>query len=1767
MNVYPEWKDTKTIPPLYSIDHVQAFIPTSEYIRDISVFSIETKNDLLSNKLGASKLEETCLTCDNTLDLCPGHFGHIELPIPTYKIFYVKRLIQILNCICFYCQRTKVEHDHDLMEEILQADETDRLDKILNSTRNLKQCEFCQLPFIAFKYKKDDNSNSFVMPIIQLTKKDYEDYMQHQITWKPFIISVLDIYYCLRFINDKSQQLLGCNRFNQPDACMWTCIPVPPLNTRPTHTFEGIGKGKKNVHNNWTKFLQNIVDCRNDLCYQIQLNKSTTNTKRVKNDIRFNIAYYTYGDNTCRNFEICFSSVRISKNEMKVREESQITTIEKKWELLHQQIAAFHSSKHKKFMTKMGPLYGKPLINVEERFKNSKEGRFRANIVARRVDHAGRGVLDGDIYMRVDQVAIPISEAMKLTIKVYVNKLNAKQVHQWIINGPFQHPGCNYIRLKNGQQKDLMWFQNRRDINLDDILFVRRHLINNDIVFVNRQPTLHRMSMMAYRVIIHKGHEIRLHYAVFHPKGADCDGDEVNFHVPQTMMATAELAVLCSVRENIMKDGVVWVKFIQNSVIGAYLLSQDHVRLTKEETSRLLGILDFVWEYPKNYIQNNNGEQIWTGKQIISCLFRNDFTLILPNKIEIVKGILIKGVLNDGVLNGKMGILHHLYTDYEDKNIIMNFLYYGYLLFQEYIDMFGLSASYLDTCTLDLDTNESTDAMKTIRKDMKTLEKNYNILSEYSDQFVEHNPSHQNAIESNIRSHIDALTNFSTETVFKYHEERNNSTGDNGLMHMIKSGAKGNKNVFNQMGGSVGQTYVMCNRITEPSSYFRKGKDTLRAFGYIQESYSNGIPLSGVLIEANSTCESVLSKNKGTSKSGYTVRKMTNCVSGMVINELGQVVDTNNKVIWETYGNDGYDPQTLYFCKLTILDKQKSIVRKNYTKVTPSQIKASVCKQVYEYWLKNAKTKQKEIKQYETKFIQLWQDTKHNLLKAKNDTFTFKFPFVLEHLFNRCKYTTNIHQMCELNPLEIYQQGHDFWAILLKLNLVKQYNLCAKLLLLDWFSPTTVYKWKFNLQHIQWLHEEIKQILQRNLVQRGESVGSNSHQCLGEPFTQLSLKSTHFSGKFPGAISGTDRFANIIDGSYMSPMMNIILKRSIKTHQDAEIFALSIVRCMMNDLCDSYPSYLCTSTECIITVTVSRDKCIDRIVHIRQIAKALYNRFNLKLSNIKIPKMDLDVATYDLLVTIPYSSTFWNKHYVEIQNDKQLIADDIVRNIYFNLLVSGYYELETFIIESVNVNIKNGTEKRFSIITYGSNYANILRFKEVDTTKTTTNNIKELCTVLGLYAARKLLIRELQQLMCGMADTRHIELLARVMCSNSTIQGMKITQIAQSIPPLQRAAYESSSTQLLKACIATEKDYGTTISGATICNKIMNIGTGYNLSTINKTVTVTEELKRINNRPSNVCQYSFSPKVDGVRTYVTFKSVENQAIGAITDRQNNIFFFNVENIHNDLFYGTVLDGDMVYVSNIQNSDERGKYVFVIFDILMIHGNICSHLRYDHRIELARQVLQIHGNKHMACTMFTEEKYSLPIALYPDTSNYLYTIGNVSFHFIVKPLFAMCGLLHFHQHYLPKFPVPTDGYIFTNLYEPLQPFRNVKHLVFKWKPRNQVFSENTIDVEIEKCFRDLENNLFTNDVKEYISKDGEYCMFVHVRGKRVPFSQCRSVVDEKDYVMSFVGECRWNFIDKTWEIIRIRNKEPNNWETIVNTVFNIKEDLQIQDICS
>ena len=167
---------------------------------------------------------------------------------------------------------------------------------------------------------------------------------------------------------------------------------------------------------------------------------------------------------------------------------------------------------------------GRPLKSIKDRL-NGKGGRMRGNLMAKRVDFSARSVITADPNISIKELGIPMKVAKNITKPVVVNSLNKNFLLALVRNGPDVYPGAKILDKKNGESITLRYID-RDSIVLEEGDIVHRHMMDGDAILFNRQPTLHRMSMMCHIArIMKRGDTFRMNVADTKPYNADFDGD------------------------------------------------------------------------------------------------------------------------------------------------------------------------------------------------------------------------------------------------------------------------------------------------------------------------------------------------------------------------------------------------------------------------------------------------------------------------------------------------------------------------------------------------------------------------------------------------------------------------------------------------------------------------------------------------------------------------------------------------------------------------------------------------------------------------------------------------------------------------------------------------------------------------------------------------------------------------------------------------------------------------------------------------------------------------------------------------------------------------------------------------------------------------------------------------------------------------------------------------------------------------------------------
>ena len=614
---------------------------------------------------------------------------------------------------------------------------------------------------------------------------------------------------------------------------------------------------------------------------------------------------------------------------------------------------------------------GRPLKTLTQRLKG-KEGRFRSNLSGKRVNFSARTVISPDPNISINEVGVPEMIAKEVTVPVYVNEWNIEEMKKYIKNGSNIHPGANYVIRKDGRK---IRIRNEETIELvleqlEPGFIVERHLKDGDMVLFNRQPSLHRMSMMAHEVRVLPYKTFRLNLCVCPPYNADFDGDEMNMHVFQTDESRAEAKSLMRVQEHILSPrfGGPIIGAIHDHISGAYLLTRDGVEFTEEQALQIirkshLKLPEFKrgqWvlktdldlkpgmeapaDIEKSYIYKDEGA-MWTGKELFSLLLPNDLNLSYTAEIskcpvvypqEDATVVIKNGILEQGVID------ESAYGSFSGKILDKIVKEYGPGRAKEFLDratdlaICGIMKTGITTSLNDEEIpQEAQDRINEhLDKKMAEVDK---LVESYEEGYLQALPgrSLEETLEMKIMQVLGEARDMSGSIAENYLTMGKQSDDDpydhvmaveNHSVVMARTGARASMLNLTQITACVGQQAVRGGRIergylNRTLPHFKKGELGAKAKGFVHSSYKSGLDPIEFFFHAMGGREGLVDTAIRTAQSGYMQRRLVNALQDLQVKPSGLVTDNQGNVIQTMFGEDGVDPAKSDFGKPADLSK------------------------------------------------------------------------------------------------------------------------------------------------------------------------------------------------------------------------------------------------------------------------------------------------------------------------------------------------------------------------------------------------------------------------------------------------------------------------------------------------------------------------------------------------------------------------------------------------------------------------------------------------------------------------------------------------------------------------------------------------------------------------------------------------------------------------------------------------------------------------------
>jgi len=1245
------------------VDQIYFGVMSPQDIRRLSVAEIQTADTydedgapitsgLMDGRLGTLEPRQRCRTCGNTAIRCPGHFGHIELAAPIIHVEFTKIVQDLLNSTCRNCGRIMLSEQR-IAKLRLKIDKTRKLLGIVPD-------DLYKKVFHESKLKECPHCGSPQLKI-EFTKPTtfHEIGEEGASRLTPSMIRER-----LERISNEDLELFGFNPIvARPEWMILQVLPVPPVYVRPSITLESGIRSEDDL----THKLVDIIRINQRLKENMEAGAPTLIIQDLSELLQYHVTTY-----------------------------------------FNNEASGIPPARHRS---------GRALKTLSQRLKG-KEGRFRSNLSGKRVDFSARTVISPDPNLDISEVGVPLDVAMRLSMPEKVTSWNIDEMRQFVINGPEKYPGALYIVRPDGKRIRLEFVTDREKIaeGIEPMFVVERHLKDGDVAIFNRQPSLHRMSIMAHYVKVLPYKTFRLHLTVCPPYNADFDGDEMNLHIPQSEEAQTEARLLMQVQDQILSPrfGGPIIGAKTDFITAAYLLTRKSTLLNREDLCKMILAAGYEGETPEPEVKKP--EPLWTGKQIVSLFIPKDLnyafkaaTCVACAKclreecehdayVVIKDGILRTGVMDRAAIGAEQSesLLHRIIKDYGSARG-REFLNHLCRLLNMFMTMRGFTYSY-DEMEL------PPAAQKRIGQIITDSEEAINrLIKQYKDRTLSRLPGQTLADSFEIY-----VMNELAEARDKAGRTAENAFGPNnsGLI-MTQTGARGSSLNIGQMTAVVGQQSVRGKRIMRgylerALPHFKLGDPSPKARGFVDASYRQGLDPVEFFFHSMGGREGLVDTAVRTQQSGYLQRRLINALEHLRIEYDGTVRNSTGDIIQFRYGEDGVDPAKS--------DHGKAV---NVARIA-EQIRIMVEK---------GKAAPKE-----------------HIKEAVDEAKDRLTPMLVDQLKS------------EMDKEELTRKGVE--------------------------------------KAVELTQENYK----KALVEPGEAVGIVAAQSIGEPGTQMTLRTFHYAGvREQNVTLGLPRLIEIVDARRMpsTPIMTVFLD---KEHRESKNKATEVAREVISTTLQDITKAMYVAPE-LEEVVVQTDPTMmeDRGVTPKELEETM-----------RLPNATL--------------RTKGDKLYLKPKKiDPRKLLDKVTSHH-----VKGVPGIRRVLV----------TEEKgeWVIRTDGSNLPKVLEISGIDPMRTVTNHIHETAKTLGIEAARNVIIHEAMGVLEEQGldvDIRHVMLVADIMTVTGDVRQIGRHGISgEKSSVLARAAFEITVPNIVEAAIKGESDPLKGVTENVIVGQSIPIGTG-----------------------------------------------------------------------------------------------------------------------------------------------------------------------------------------------------------------------------------------------------------------------------------------------------------------------------------------------------
>jgi DNA-directed RNA polymerase II subunit RPB1 len=1409
---------------------IQFSILSPKQIREGSVVEVTSRDTFVNNKpvigglfdprMGVTEPGLICPTDGLPHLQTPGYHGHIKLARPVYYIQYFPTILKTLRCVCHNCSKLlidKSKHSH-LLD--LPADE--RWQQVFKLASAIKTCGDDTEDGCGYTQPTKIRKEGIATITVEWTSTKSTDAFEDA---PPRELIPEVVHKILRRISDDDVTFMGFNPlYSRPDWMICQVLAVPPPPVRPSVKQDAQQRSEDDL----SHILVHIIKTNKTLMEKIQQNAKASVIKD----------WHTY---------------------------------------LQYHVASLIDNKQPG-VDAVAQRSGRPHKSVKERLVG-KPGRVRSNLMGKRVDYSARSVITPDPQLSIRELGIPMRIAMNLTKPVTVNKRNYDFLSKLVQNGPDVFPGAKILQRKDGEI--VLRHVDRASLKLKEGDIVHRHMMDGDAVLFNRQPTLHRMSMMCHIArIMPVGDTFRMNVGDTKPYNADFDGDEMNLHMPQDDEAEAELRNLAAVPYQIISPGnnTSIIGIFQDSALGSYLLTRENVDFDNRHAMNLLAAIPNF----DTKIFGKQGEDINSFKLLSEIM--PPITLRYKTKafdadaddmktsnavVEIVDGNYVRGQMTKEVLgSGSKGLIHRTCNDFSNMSSAQ-FIDDLQNIVTEYMKTTAYSVGISDLLADQMTNQQIAEVITSKKVDVQ------NLIDQTHLGVFENKTGRTNVAEFELQVNnvLNKATNDAGNIGLK------SLSKNNRFVIMVKAGSKGNETNISQMISCLGQQNVDGKRIpygfeNRTLPHFHKYDDSPAARGFVESSFIGGLTPQELFFHAMGGRMGLIDTAVKTSNTGYIQRRLIKGMEDLKVEYDMTVRNGKGKIVQFSFGDDNMETTKVESQAVPFLSMSVDEIFGHYSVIDNSVFTRETSRRL--------KKQAKEYADYAVGLSQFTIDARDRLVR---DVFRYRdiqnvntpvaFQYIIKNVIGQLGINQN--SLVDITPFEAGEMISATWRRIQKLSFNAN-NDVLQALYSFFLSPRDLLVVKrFNKKALEFLLNTIRLTYMKSIVAPGEMVGMIAAQSLGEPATQMTLNTFHLAGVATksNVTRGVQRLEEILSLSREpeNPSCTVYLKedeesdnqRAIEVMQRLQHTRLrqvisDIKICFDPDdlntlieedagLLQQYKYYTDMFDECteendgteyvkskwIVRMELDQEKMLEHGLTMDDVyygvktgygdsLSCVYSDYNADKLVFRIRKMDLPSVAKKASGKIDPLD----------QSDQIYLLKGFQETLLDSLVLRGVKDIRHANIRKVShqVEYKDGAYKKkpvWVVDTVGSNLTDLMPLDYIDGARVVSNDIREVYRVLGIEAARQAIFDEISDTLefeGTYINYHHLSLLSDRMTYNSTMTSIFRHGInSDDIGPIAKASFEETPEMFLRAARHAELDPMRGVSANVMCGQEGNFGT------------------------------------------------------------------------------------------------------------------------------------------------------------------------------------------------------------------------------------------------------------------------------------------------------------------------------------------------------